>query len=173
MLRNHIVLPTLALLALGCAHQEVKPTPAPTSKAAPAAPTAAVAEAPTPVAPAAETRPTLTPIYFEFDRADLHADDTQILATLGEYLLAHTEGLLTIAGHCDERGTIEYNIALGDRRAVAARDYLVRLGIDASRVKTISYGEAKPADEGHDEAAWAKNRRDEFQVERKQRADAR
>ncbi|HEX9107436.1 MAG TPA: OmpA family protein, partial [Longimicrobiales bacterium] len=67
-------------------------------------------------------------------------------------------------GHCDERGTVEYNLALGERRAEVAKNYLVSLGIKESRIKTISYGKSKPADPGHDESAWAKNRRDEFVV---------
>ena len=71
---------------------------------------------------------------------------------------------LLIEGHCDERGTEEYNRSLGERRALAVREYLVRLGIQASRIRTISYGFDRPVDNGHNEAAWSKNRRDEFIV---------
>jgi peptidoglycan-associated lipoprotein len=71
---------------------------------------------------------------------------------------------IQIAGHCDERGSDEYNLALGEKRAKAAMDYIVTLGIPASRLSTLSYGKEKPLDPGHDEAAWAKNRRDEFTI---------
>ena len=165
MLRNLVVPFSLALL-VGCAHQEVKPTPAPVAKSAAGAPAPVVAETPRPGEPAAplEVKPTLDPIHFDFDKSDIHPEDTNILVALGNYLLEHKDRFLTIAGHCDERGTVEYNIAFGDRRASVARDYLVRLGVDFNRIRTISYGEAIPADSGHDETAWAKNRRDEFQV---------
>ena len=72
--------------------------------------------------------------------------------------------VVEIEGHCDERGTIEYNLALGDRRARSAKDFLVNLGIAAARLRTISYGKEMPLDPGHSEAAWAKNRRDHFTI---------
>jgi peptidoglycan-associated lipoprotein len=77
-------------------------------------------------------------------------------------LREHPEAQILIEGHCDERGTVEYNLALGDRRAKAVKDYLVALGIDSSRLSTISYGKERPLDDGHNESAWAKNRRAEF-----------
>jgi len=152
-------LATLALLMVGCAHsQQVKAQPQVAS-----APPAPAAPAATPV-PSSEQRPSLDPIHFDFDKSDIHPADQETLNTLGDYLESHTAPAVTVSGYCDERGTVEYNIALGDRRANAAREYLIRLGVDSNRVKTISYGSAQPVDPGHDEAAWAKNRRDEFQL---------
>ena len=81
-----------------------------------------------------------------------------------EVLKRYATWVVTIEGHCDERGTAEYNLALGERRAVAARSYLVSLGIGADRLKTVSYGKEFPFDPGHDEAAWAKNRRAHFVI---------
>jgi peptidoglycan-associated lipoprotein len=101
-------------------------------------------------------------IYFEFDRHDLSPDGRQILTEIAAYLKEHGELRLDIEGHCDERGTSEYNLALGERRACAARDFLVTMGIDAARIGTISYGEEKPEDPGKTEEAWSKNRRDQF-----------
>jgi peptidoglycan-associated lipoprotein len=72
--------------------------------------------------------------------------------------------MVQIQGHCDERGTVEYNLALGEKRASAAKDYLVGMGINPDRLSTISYGEERPANPGHNEAAWAQNRRDEFKI---------
>jgi peptidoglycan-associated lipoprotein len=85
------------------------------------------------------------------------------LETVAAYLKANP-GKLVVEGHCDERGTAEYNRALGERRAIAARNELVKLGVDTGRVSTISYGKDRPADPGHDETAWGKNRRCEFVV---------
>ncbi len=101
-------------------------------------------------------------IYFEFDRYDLDPDGQQILTEIAAYLKEYGELRLDIEGHCDERGTSEYNLALGERRACAARDFLATMGIDASRIGTISYGEEKPEDPGKTEEAWARNRRDQF-----------
>src|SRR5262249_19769396 len=116
--------------------------------------------------------PALDPIHFDFDKSIIHAEDQAILVGIGDYMVKVLAVKLVVTGNTDERGTVEYNIALGDRRASAARDYLVRLGVDAARIKTISYGEEKPVDAGHDEAAWAKNRRDEFQLKDGQRAQS-
>jgi peptidoglycan-associated lipoprotein len=104
-------------------------------------------------------------IYFDFDRANLRDDARTVLASNFEWLQAHPSLRLVIEGHCDERGTNEYNMALGDRRANAARAYLLKAGIEASRLRTISYGEERPAAPGHDESSWAKNRRAEFLLE--------
>ena len=114
--------------------------------------------------------PALEPIHFDFDQAQIQPSDENELAAIGSYLVAHLRPLLTISGHCDERGTVEYNIALGDRRAQAARAYLVRMGVSGSRIKTISYGKARPLETGHDEQASAKNRRDEFELRAAQQA---
>lgn len=101
--------------------------------------------------------------YFDFDKFDLKPESTEALNELVSYLKANPDLKVKIEGNCDERGTIEYNLALGERRAKSAQDYIVTQGIDPQRVSTISYGKEKPADTGHSEEAWAKNRRDEFE----------
>ena len=106
----------------------------------------------------------LQKIYFNFDSADLSADSRAALSKNAELLAKQPSVSIRIEGNCDERGSDEYNLALGERRAKAARDYLVNLGVQPARLSVISYGEEKPADPGHDEAAWAKNRRDEFVI---------
>ncbi|HPI92806.1 MAG TPA: peptidoglycan-associated lipoprotein Pal [Deltaproteobacteria bacterium] len=103
-------------------------------------------------------------IYFEYDSFDLTAQAKKVLADKASFLNAHPAIKVTIEGHCDERGTAEYNLALGERRAKAAQEYLVFLGVGAQRLSTISYGEEKPVDPGNNEAAWAKNRRAHFVV---------
>jgi len=105
-------------------------------------------------------------IYFDFDKSELKMDARAILAKKAEWLRKHPEFSLRIEGHCDERGTIEYNLALGERRANAAWKFLNALGISGSRMSTISYGEENPADPGHNAAAWARNRRDEFKLDK-------
>ena len=103
-------------------------------------------------------------IYFDFDKSDLRADAREGLQSNASYLKSNSSVQVTIEGNCDERGSNEYNLALGKRRAEAAYKYLVDLGVESSRMNTVSYGEEKPAAEGHNELAWAKNRRDEFKV---------
>lgn len=103
-------------------------------------------------------------IQFEFDSAILSNQARQILSAKADYLSMHPEMMVTVEGHCDERGTDAYNIALGERRAKSAKDFLVNLGIGADRLQIVSYGEERPIDPGRDEAAWAKNRRDQFVV---------
>jgi peptidoglycan-associated lipoprotein len=100
--------------------------------------------------------------YFGYDDAVLTGDARAILAKDADWLRKNPGVEIIIEGHCDERGTVEYNLALGDRRAKAARSYLMKLGVKGGRIATISYGEEKPADLGHDEDAWAKNRRAEL-----------
>ena len=101
-------------------------------------------------------------IHFEFDSATLTPNAQEILKTKAEWLQNNPNGKSTVEGHCDERGTLEYNLALGERRASSVKSFLVDLGIPASRLITISYGEERPADPGQNEAAWAKNRRCHF-----------
>lgn len=100
-----------------------------------------------------------TAALFDFDSYTLREDARAALDKDAGVLRAHATVNVTIEGHCDERGTAEYNQALGEKRAQAARDYLVAAGIDAGRLQTVSYGKERPVDPGHDEAAWAKNRR--------------
>lgn len=101
-------------------------------------------------------------IYFAFDKSDLEQEARDRLQAKAQVLRDYPEIRVRIEGHCDERGTVEYNLALGERRANAAREYLIDLGIDPDRLTTVSYGEERPAVDGHNEAAWAQNRRDEF-----------
>jgi peptidoglycan-associated lipoprotein len=107
----------------------------------------------------------LRTVYFEFDKYDLKDDARAALAANADWMKTNARWHVLIEGNCDERGTNEYNLALGDKRANAAKQYLVSSGIDASRIRTISYGEERPADPGHNETSWAKNRRDDFVIE--------
>ncbi len=104
-------------------------------------------------------------IHFAFDSYQLSSEARAKLKKKAELLEKYSDIKLTIEGHCDERGTAEYNLALGERRAKAAYEYLIILGIDPSRMSCVSYGEEKPLVEGHNEEAWAKNRRAEFVIE--------
>ncbi len=104
------------------------------------------------------------PVFFGFDMAELDAGAQQVLNANADILRQYPTWVITIEGHADERGTAEYNLALGERRALAARNYLVSLGIPADRLRTVSYGKEFPFDPGHDEAAWSKNRRAHFVV---------
>ena len=104
-------------------------------------------------------------VYFDFDKSDLRQDARDVLAKHAETILKTLPGAkIQIEGHCDERGSAEYNLALGERRAKSAQQYLSTLGVKAENLSIISYGKQKPAVIGSDEAAWAKNRRDEFVV---------
>ena|SRR5712692_6263582 len=98
-------------------------------------------------------------IFFAYDRADISSEAQQILQRQAEWLKRYANVAVTIEGHCDERGTREYNLALGERRAQAAKNVLVALGIPSSRISTISYGKERPAVPGSSEEAWAQNRR--------------
>jgi len=104
-------------------------------------------------------------VYFEFDRYDLLPAAQEVLRKKAEWLQRNSGTPVYIEGHCDERGTNEYNLALGDRRAESAKSFLVDLGISSSRLTTISYGEERPIDSGFNEEAWAKNRRAHFVIE--------
>ena len=128
-----------------------------------------------PVQPAAQVEPAKKPepapapeafgpktVYFAFDDYTLNADAQGNLQALADHLKKAQTSVVQVEGHCDERGSVEYNLALGERRAQSVKNYLTQLGVDGARLSTISYGEEKPAVEGHDEAAWAKNRRAEF-----------
>lgn len=103
-------------------------------------------------------------VYFEFDKFKLDDSAKKTLQKYNEWLSAHPAYVIRIEGNCDERGTVEYNLALGERRAKAAMTYLVGLGSDKVKLSTVSYGKERPADTGHNEEAWSKNRRDHFVV---------
>lgn len=107
---------------------------------------------------------TLQSIYFSFDSASLTQEAKNTLKANAEYLKAQASVKVQVEGHCDERGGVQYNLALSERRAKSVRDFLVALGIKGNRITTIGYGKERPVDLGHDEAAWAKNRRGNFVV---------
>jgi peptidoglycan-associated lipoprotein len=179
------VLMVAAALAAGCGKKKppvARPVPPPEAAPAagerPPAPPEPVRE--NPIVPA---EPTITddplasgdletinknspfqPVFFGLDSSDVDAQAQQSLNADAEILKKYPTWTITIEGHCDERGTAEYNLALGERRALAAKTYLVSLGISADRLRTVSYGKEFPFDPGHNEAAWSKNRRAHFVV---------
>ena len=122
-------------------------------------------EAPVPPAPgalAAMAVPGLNNIYFDFDRYNIRPGDAEILKKDLDWFKAHANTKVRIEGNCDERGTVEYNLALGQKRADAAKNYLIGLGVDAKGLDTISYGKERPVCTEHNEGCWAQNRRDAF-----------
>ena len=126
-------------------------------------------EAEAKVAPQAEAAAvkeelTFKDVLFDFDKFSLKPESRYILKELAAWLTKNKDKSVLIEGNCDERGTTEYNLALGERRAKEAMKYLVELGVDGKRIKTISYGKERPLDPGNTEEAWAKNRRDHFVV---------
>ena len=151
--------------AVGC-----KSTPK-ASAPEPAAPVAR-SEVRAPAAPAPiSMAPKLEIVYFDFERAELRPDARTALQHNADQLKESSQWTrLTIEGHCDERGSDEYNMALGERRAGAVQRYLKDLGVPASRLYTVSFGENRPAAKGHDESAWAQNRRAEFELSSAQQA---
>jgi len=106
----------------------------------------------------------IKPVFFEYDSSDITTEAKEILDANAMSLKKYSSWTITIEGHSDERGTAEYNLALGERRAVAARAYLVSLGIPGDRLRTVSYGKEFPFDPGHDDTAWSKNRRAHFVI---------
>ena len=179
-LAKRLVLIALAavVVALPACSKDAPPAPMPEPTPEPPAP-AAPAPAPPPAdtgdweeaAPPEQTflsaeeinrRRLLRPIYFDYDKAEIRSDQRSTLQANADWLRDHADVAILIEGHCDERGTREYNLALGDRRASATRDYLVSLGISNNRVEIISYGEERPAVMGQGEQNWSQNRRGEF-----------
>ena len=168
---------SVALGLAGCSSTTAKPE---LSSPAPASPPAESKAEPAPIPVAGRSsleafqrgESTATPassplkeIYFDFDRYDLRPDARETLKANGDWLKANPSLLVEIEGHCDERGTNEYNMALGAKRAQAAMDDLITLGVAANRLSTISYGEEVPVCEEHTEECWAKNRRDRFIIQ--------
>ena len=186
MNRALIALVAAAALTASCGRKQppvVAPAPPP-GTTAPIAPPAAVAP-PVRVDPALPVPPQpplaedtianrslddlnrdspLRPIFFQLDSAELDDAGRAVASANAEILKKNATWVVTIEGHCDERGSAEYNLALGERRADAARAYLIDLGIDPDRMTTISYGEERPQVQGSNEAAWSQNRRDEFVI---------
>ena len=154
------------LVLAACAHQQATEAPAPPPVLAQAAPPVAEAPDQNKADDTAELKRILSgPIaHFEFDQAQLTAESRQKLQTLAAALKAHPAARIRVAGNCDELGTTEYNLALGQRRAEVARKYLVELGVADSRVETISYGEERPVAPGHDADSHAQNRRDDVEL---------
>ena len=141
--------------------KQPKPAPPPVEAPTPApSPPPAPAPAPAP----AEEAMKFENIHFGFDKSFLREDAKPILQAVAAYLKKNPGAKLLIEGHCDERGTSQYNLVLGERRAAAARNYLVQRGVEPSRISVISYGEELPACTDHDEACWARNRRAQFKV---------
>ncbi len=188
-----VVLAALVVLSIGACHRSVPPVENPAPPPPAAAPEPALAAPgkppapPEPVkepavaapAPMVEDRVSsasldelnknspLKPVFFDYDHSEISAEAQKALDANADVLKRNPSWIVTIEGHCDERGTAEYNLALGERRANAARAYLVSLGIPADRLRTVSYGKEFPFDPGHDEAAWARNRRAHFVVTQK------
>lgn len=104
----------------------------------------------------------LARVHFDLDRSDIKSEDKPVMESNASWLKKNSDAKVTVEGHCDERGTEEYNIALGNRRADSAKNYLTSLGVNGSRLKTVSYGEEKPLETCHNESCWWKNRRAEF-----------
>jgi peptidoglycan-associated lipoprotein len=171
-----ICVTTLVLLATGCAQ---KSTPTSTAQMGASGPSAEeirareeeerrrriaesqLAARPTTMAPGTLVMDT---VYFDFDEATLTELAKDTLVRNAEWLRANANARVQVEGNADERGTPEYNLALGERRAAAVKNYLASLGIDGGRLVTISYGEERPADPGHGEDAWARNRRVDFKA---------
>jgi peptidoglycan-associated lipoprotein len=120
---------------------------------------------PAPAPAAAVVVPGLGDVFFDYDKSALRMDAVDQLKTNAEWMKVNAARSVVIEGHCDERGTNEYNLALGERRATSTKNHLVDLGVDSGRMKTVSFGEEKPFATGHDEEAWAQNRRAHFVAE--------
>jgi len=182
-----LVLSVAALVAAGCAKKQtvksegaqappaaapaptvvteapVKEAPPAPVETAPAPPPAPVAAAPAPgVSVTEEKISQFDDVRFDFDKSVVKEDGRKTCQVVADYLKSHPGAKMLIEGHCDERGTSEYNMALGERRATAVMSYLVSLGVPKAALTTVSFGKEKPLDPGHSEEAWAKNRRAHF-----------
>jgi len=156
---------TVAMIGLSCGKKKeiaeeipIETTPAPSVDTTPVKP-----EVPPPPPPKLEESQFRT-IHFDFDKYNLRSDAKAALDHNYELLKKFPDAFIKIEGHCDERGTVEYNLSLGEKRAKAAQDYLTGLGIAPNQISIISYGKERPVDPRQNEEAWAKNRRDEFRV---------
>jgi peptidoglycan-associated lipoprotein len=184
MLRRYaLMVAVIALLVVGACGKKKPPVARPTS---PPPAGAASSRPPAPPEPVQEPQPVpaeppsdalsgtdidtlnrnspFQPVFYAYDQAEVDAAGQQALNTNAALMKKYPSWIVTIEGHSDERGTAEYNLALGERRALAARNYLVSLGIPADRLRTVSYGKEFPFEPGHDESAWSKNRRAHFVV---------
>ncbi len=155
----------LAIALAACAHSQPPPTaaaPAPQAAAEPPPPPPAPPAPVPPPPPPATVEVVPTSIYFDFDSSELRPDARSTLQAFFDQAQQRPDVNARIEGNCDDRGSEEYNLALGQRRAESAKSYLVNLGIDASRISTISYGKERPRVQGDTEAAWSENRRDDL-----------
>src|SRR5262245_3621284 len=158
----------LTFFFVGCAKEE-PPQPTPEAQPRPAAPPPPPPPSPTPPPAPSMSQQAMQDfqnqnVYFDFDKYDLRTDARTTLDQKVAFLNQYSSVRVQIAGNCDERGTSEYNMVLGERRANAAKQYLTTAGVSAGRLTTISYGKERPIDPGHNEAAWAKNRNDQFAI---------
>ena len=165
--RTALILLLVGLPLIGCAKKSPAPPPAPPTTAKetpPAPPPAPPAKEEAPPTPSSVESGDFSPAFFDLDSYTIRADARTALDKDAKVLRDHPNVNVTIEGHCDERGTVEYNQALGEKRANAARDYLAAAGIAATRMDVISYGKERPVANGHDEASWQQNRRAQFVV---------
>jgi len=157
----------IALGASGCARHAVEAPPEPATPApVTTLPVVEVTATPIEPPPPPPAPPNISPAFFGFDSWALEPAARKALDEAAGILREHAELDVVIEGHCDERGSLEYNMALGQKRASAARNYLVDAGVAKERIRIVSYGEAQPFQSGHDEAAWALNRRAQFVLPR-------
>ena len=166
-----LIASSFALLLGACASQQAAETPQPAPAPQPQATTPAPAPQAQPVQqPAMAMNPLHDPnsilakrsIYFDFDRSNIKPEFNALVEAHAGYMNSHPSAMIRVEGNCDERGSREYNLALGQRRADSLRKAMVLLGVSDKRIETISWGEEKPRALGHDEAAWAQNRRDDI-----------
>ena len=153
----------IALIA-GCGGKKDEPIPEPAQIETPPPPPPPAPKEPEPEPPKTLQQGELTDVFYHFDSASLEMDARNSLTANGGKLLEATDSRVSIEGHCDERGTVEYNLALGERRARTAMDFLVNYGVESRRIDIVSYGENRPFALGHDEASWSKNRRAHFVI---------
>ncbi len=152
------------VLVPACAKKQVAPVEQPVEEVAPPPVTTPIEQPPVVEEKPVEVIISLEDIFFDFDKYAIGDEGKLALARNAQILLTHADKKLIVEGHCDERGTNEYNMALGEKRAKAAVDFLTTYGIGADRITWISYGEEKPFAMGHDDAAWAQNRRAHFVI---------
>jgi len=172
--KRSIIYSMVAIVAFGfagCTCGGPEPAPMMATEQVPPPPPPVVEKEPVPapepvptLAESAAAAGALMNTYFDFDKSNLTPEAIGKLDKTAAWMQKNPKVKIEIAGNCDERGTNEYNMALGERRANSAKKYLVSMGIASDRLSTISYGEERPVDPGHNEAAWAKNRRDEYRI---------
>lgn len=163
-----LLIVSLAFFAAGCKKKPIEPTPAPTATTTPSGPTETEPSTPKTTSEGPQVMEIeditrmLQPVFYDFNKSDVREDQVAALQNNARVLKENATVSVLIEGHCDERGTEEYNLALGERRANASKDYLVSLGIAENRMSIISYGESRPFAMGHDEDSWQQNRRAHF-----------